>query len=83
MITVFRRFERARPPASVGTGAAVVGVFAAAVGLFAVSGTGLDGLVGWRAETAAGGLPSAWLALGLVAAGVALLRGRRRLGSRP
>ncbi|HTF52065.1 MAG TPA: acyltransferase [Pseudonocardia sp.] len=83
LVAVFRRFERARPPASVGTGAAVVGVFAAAVGLFAVSGTGLDGLVGWRAETAAGGLPSAWLALGLVAAGVALLRGRRRLGSRP
>jgi hypothetical protein len=83
LVAVFRRFERARPPASVGTGAAVVGVFAAAVGLFAVSGTGLDGLVGWRAETAAGGLPPAWLALGLVAAGVALLRGRRRLGSRP
>lgn len=82
LVAAFRRFERARPPAPVGTGPAVLGVLAAAIGLFAVSETGLDGLVGWRAETAAGGLPPAWLALGLVAAGVALLRGRRRLGSR-
>ncbi|HWN34720.1 MAG TPA: acyltransferase [Pseudonocardia sp.] len=80
LVLAFRRFERSRPPASVRTGAAVAGVIAAAVGLFLVSETGLDGLVAWRAETAAGDLPlHASVALGLVAAGVLLLRGRRRL----
>lgn len=80
LVVAFRRFERSRPPASVRTGAAVAGVVAAAVGLFVVSETGLDGLVAWRAETAASGLPlHASVALGLVAAGVLLLRGRRRL----
>jgi hypothetical protein len=80
LVLAFRRFERSRPPASVRTAAAVAGVVAAAVGLFVVSETGLDGLVAWRAEAAAnGGLPlHASVALGLVAAGVLLLRGRRR-----
>ena len=82
LVVAFRRFERSRPPASVRTGAAVAGVVAAAVGLFVVSETGLDGLVAWRAETAASGLPlHASVALGLVAAGVLLLRGRRRLSA--
>ena len=82
LVVAFRRFERSRPPASVRTGAAVAGVVAAAVGLFGVSETGLDGLVAWRAETAASGLPlHASVTLGLVAAGVLLLRGRRRLTS--
>jgi len=62
--------------------AAVAGVLAAAVGLFVVSETGLDGLLDWPAETAATGLPlHASVALGLVAVGVLLLRGRRRLAA--
>jgi len=79
LVVLCRRFERSRPPAAVRTGAAVTGVVAAALGLFAVSETGLDGLVSWRAGTAAGAAPlPAWVALALVALGVLLLRGRRR-----
>jgi hypothetical protein len=79
LVVLCRRFERPRPPAAVRTGAAVTGVVAAALGLFAVSETGLDGLVSWRAGTAAGAAPlPASVALALVALGVLLLRGRRR-----
>jgi hypothetical protein len=79
LVALCRRFERPRPPAAVRTGAAVTGVVAAALGLFAVSETGLDGLVSWRAGTAAGAAPlPASVALALVALGVLLLRGRRR-----
>jgi hypothetical protein len=79
LVVLCRRFERLRPPAAVRTGAAVTGVVAAALGLFAVSETGLDGLVSWRAQTAAGGAPlPASVALAMVALGVLLLRGRRR-----
>ncbi|MDT7677883.1 MAG: hypothetical protein QOD82_5785 [Pseudonocardiales bacterium] len=79
LVVLCRRFERPRPPAAVRTGAAATGVVAAALGLFAVSETGLDGLVSWRAGTAAGAAPlPASVALALVALGVLLLRGRRR-----
>jgi len=82
LVVLCRRFERARPPASVPAVAAVAGVLAAAVGLFVVSETGLDGLLDWPAETAATGLPlHASVALGLVALGMLLLRGRRRLAA--
>jgi hypothetical protein len=79
LVVLCRRFERPHPPAAVRTGAAVTGVVAAALGLFAVSETGLDGLVSWRAGTASGAAPlPASAALALVALGVLLLRGRRR-----
>jgi H+/Cl- antiporter ClcA len=54
-------------------------VLAATLDVSGLAAGELDGLVSWRAGTAAGAAPlPAWVALALVALGVLLLRGRRR-----